>query len=88
MTGAMAEEEEEVEDDGTTEALARSGVTDLVRIVGRTCLTRAPGGISLAMTARRITQAFLRCRHQEGMTTITRTRGLEASKSLVPSLAS
>ena len=46
--GATAEEEEEVEDDGTTEALARSGVIDLVRIAGRTSLARGLGGISLA----------------------------------------
>ena len=46
-TGATAEEEE-VEDDGTTEALARSGVTDLARIAGRTSLARGLGGISLA----------------------------------------
>ena len=37
-TGAMAEEEEEVEDDGKTVALAKGGVTDLVRTAGRTSL--------------------------------------------------
>ena len=67
-TGAMAEEEEEVEDDGKTVALAKGGVTDLVRIAGRTSLARAPEGISLARIARRATQAFLLCRHrQEGI---------------------
>ena len=89
MIGAMAEEEEEVEDDGTTEALAKSGVTDLARIAGRTNLAREPGGISLARTARRATQAFLLCHHhQGGMKTIIRTRGLGASRSHVLSLAS
>ena len=34
MTGAMAEEEEEVEDDGKTVALARGGVTNLARTAG------------------------------------------------------
>ena len=89
MTGATAKEEEEVEDDGTTEALARSGVTDLARIAGRTSLARELGGINLARIARRAMQAFLLCHHhQEGMTTTTRTRGLGASRSHVLSLAS
>ena len=35
-TGAMAEEEEEVADDGKTVALAKGGVTDLARTAGRT----------------------------------------------------
>ena len=78
-----------MEDDGTTEALARSGVTDLARIAGRTSLAREPGGISLARTARRATQAFLLCLHrQEETMTTTRTRGLGASRSHVLSLAS
>ena len=81
--------EDVAEDDGTTMALARSGVTDLVRIVGRTSLAREPGGISLARYTRRATQAFLLCcRCQEGMTTITMTRGLGAYKNHVLSLAS
>ena len=42
-TGAMAEEEEEVEDDGKTVALARGGVTDLARTAGRTSLMREVG---------------------------------------------
>ena len=62
MTGATAEEEDVAEDDGTTVALASSGVTDLMRVAGRTSLARAPGGISLARTAPRGRQAFLRCR--------------------------
>ena len=71
----MAEEDEEVEDDGTTVALAKGGVTSLVRGLG---------GISLARIARRATQAFLLCHHrQEGMMTTTRTRGLGASRSRV-----
>ena len=102
MTGAMAEEEEKVEDvaedDGATVAPARSGVTDLVRIAGRTSLlrarggtslVRAPGGINLARTVPRVMQAFLHYRHrQEGMTSIIRKRGLGASRSHVLSLAS
>ena len=40
MTGAMAEEEEEVEDDGKTVALAKGGVTGLARTAGRTSLAR------------------------------------------------
>ena len=88
-TGAMAEEEEEVEDDGTTVALAKGGVTDLARIAGRTNLARGLGGISLVRIAHRATQAFLLWHHrQEGMMTTTRTRGLGASRSLVQSLAS
>ena len=95
--GAMAEAEDEVEDDGTTVALASSGVTDLVKIAGRTSLAkepggtslaRAPGGISLARTAPRVTQVFLRWHRQEGMMTIIRTRGLGAFRSHVLSLAS
>ena len=88
-TGAMAEEEEEVEDDGKTVALAKDGVTDLARTAGRTSLTREVGGISLARTARKATQASLLCHHSRGgMKTIIRTRGLGASRSHVPSLAS
>ena len=88
-TGAMAEEEEEVDDDGKTVALAKGGVTDLARIIGRTSLRRRPGGISLVRTTHRVTQAFLLCRlRQEGMTTITMTRGLGASRNRVLSPAS
>ena len=53
-----------MEDVGTTEALARSGVTDLVRIAGRTSLVRGLGGISLARSARKAMQAFLLCHHR------------------------
>ena len=88
-TGATAEEEDMAEDDGMTMALARSGVTDLARTAGRTSLARGLGGISLARIARRATQAFLLRHHrQEGMTTITRTRGLGDSRSHALSLAS
>ena len=45
--GAMAEEEEEVEDDGKTMALAKGGVTDLARTAGRTSLMREVGGTHL-----------------------------------------
>ena len=89
VIGAMAEEEEEVEDDGKIVALAKGGVTDLVRTTGRTSLAREPGEISLVRIARRATQAFLVCHHhQGGMKTIIRTRGLGASRSHVQSLAS
>ena len=82
MTGAMVEEEEEVEDDGKTVALAKGGVTDLARTAGRTSLAREVGGISLARIARKVMRAFLLCHHNRGgMKTITRTRGLEASRS-------
>ena len=62
--GAMAEVEEEVEDDGTTEALAKGGVTGLARTTGRTSLARGLGGISLTRIARRATQAFLLYHHR------------------------
>ena len=88
-TGAMAEEEEEVEDDGKTVALAKGGVTDLARTAGRTSLAREVGGISLVRTALKATQASLLCHHRQGgMKTITRTRGLGASRSRAQSLAS
>ena len=54
-TGATTEEEDKAEDDGTTEALARSGVTDLARIAGRTSLVREPRGTRLVRTAQRAT---------------------------------
>ena len=89
MTGAMAEEEEEVEDDGTTEALAKGGVTDLARTAGRTSLARGLGGISLARIVRGAMQAFLLRHHRQGgMTIATRMSGLGASMSHVLSLAS
>ena len=97
-TWAMAEEEEEVEDDGKTMALAKGGVTDLARTAGRTShvredggthLARGVGGISLPRIAYKATQASLLCHHSRGgMKTITRTRGLEASRSHAQSLAS
>ena len=97
-TGAMAEEEEEVEDDGKTVALAKGGVIDLARTAGRTSLVREVGGthlareageISLARIAHKAMWASLLCHHsQGGMKTIIRTRGLEASRSHVLSLAS
>ena len=87
--GAMAEEEEEVEDDGKSVALAKGGVTSLMRTVGRASLMRALGGTSLGTIVLRATLASLRCHHhQEGTTTTTRTRGLGASRSLVPLPAS
>ena len=87
--GATAEAEEEVEDNGTTVALAKGGVTDLVRTAGRTSLARKVGGISLVRTALKATQASLLChRRQEGTTTTIKTRGLGASRSRVLSSAS
>ena len=87
--GAMAEEEEEVEDDGKTVALAKGGVTDLARIAGWTSLAREVGGISLVRIARTATQASLLCRlHRGGMKTNTKTMGMGASKSRVQLLAS
>ena len=86
---AMAEEEEEVEDDGRTVALAKGGVTDLARTVGRTSLASEVGGISLVRIAHKATQAFLLCHgHQEGMMIIIKTRGLRASRSNVLSFVS
>ena len=85
----MAEEEEEVEDNGKTVALAKGGVTDLTRIADRTSLAREAGGISLVRIARTATQASLLYRHhQEGMKTDIKTRGLGASRSRAQSLAS
>ena len=87
--GAMAEEEEEVEDDGKTVALAKGGVTDLARITGRTSLAREAREISLVSITRAATQASLRCSRNQGETrTATRTRGLGASRSRAQSLAS
>ena len=89
VTGATAEEEEEVEDDGKTVALAKGGVTDLARTAGRTSLMRAPGGSSLMRTALRAMPASRRCRrHQGGTTTTIRMMGLGASRSRAPLLAS
>ena len=88
-TGATADADQEVEDDGTTVALDKGGMTCLARTAGRTSLARGLGGISLTRTTLRATQAFLLCHHrQEGMMTTTRTRGLGASRSHVLSLAS
>ena len=55
MTGATTKEEDVAEDDGAVVALAWSGVTDLVRIVGRTSLAREAGGISHVRIARTAT---------------------------------
>ena len=89
VAGAMAEEEEEVADDGKTVALAKGGVTDLARIAGRTSLAREAGEISLVRIARTATQAFLLCRHrQEGTKTNIKTKGLGASRSRARSPAS
>lgn len=88
-TGAMAEEEEEVEDDGKTVALAKGGVTDLARTAGRTNLAREAGGISLVRIALKATQSSLLSHlSRGGMTTIIRMKGLGASRSRTQSLAS
>ena len=87
--GAMAGEEEEVEDDGKTVALAKGGVTDLARIACRTSLAREAGEISLVRITHMATQAFPLCRHRQGGTkTNIKTRELGASKSHAQSLAS
>ena len=87
--GATAEAEKEVEDDGTTVALAKGGVTGLARTTGRISLARETGGISLARIVRKETQASLLCRlHQGGTKTHTKMMGLGASKSRVQLLAS
>ena len=89
MTRAMAEEEEEVADDGKTVALAKGGMTGLARITGRTNLAREVGEINLVRIARTATQAFLLCRHRRGGTkTNIKTRGLGASRNHVLSPAS
>ena len=76
MIGDTAEEEDEVEDAGTTTAPARSGATSLGRIAGRT---------SLARTALRATLASLYCgHHQEGTMTTIRTRWPGASRNRAP----
>ena len=88
-TGAMAEEEEEVEDDGKTVALAKGGVTDLARITSWTSLAREAGEISLVRITRAATRTFLLRRHRQGGTkTNIRTRGLGASRSRAQLLAS
>ncbi len=88
-TGAMAEEEEEVEDIGKTVTLAKGGVTDLARTAGRSSLVREVGGISVVRIARTATHASLLYRHhQEGTKTNIKTRGLGASRSRAQSLAS
>ena len=87
--GAMATEEEEVEDNGKTVALAKGGMIGLARTAGRTSLAREVGGISLVRTALKATQASLLCHHRQGgMKTIIRTRWLGASRSCAQSLAS
>ena len=87
-TGAMAEEEEAV-DDGKTVAFARIGVTALARTTGRTSLAREAKGTSLVRTVPTAMQASLLCRlHRGGTKTNTKTMGLGASKSRVQLLAS
>ena len=54
MTCAMAEEEEEVADDGKTVAFARDGVTALARTAGRTSLAREAGGTNLVRATRTV----------------------------------
>ena len=88
-TGAMAEEEEEVADDGKTVALGKGCVTDLARIAGRTSLARGLGEINLVRIAHKATQVYLLCHHHQGGTkTNIKTRGLGASSSRAQSLTS
>ena len=65
-TGAMAEEEEEVEDDGKTVALIKGGVNDLARTYGRNSLARDVGGINLVRIALKATEASLLCHLSQG----------------------
>ena len=88
-TGATAEEEEGTQDAGTTAAHVKGGATNLARIAGRTRLAREAGGISLVRIARKVTQASLRYRRNQGeIRTIIRTKGLGASRNHVRSPAS
>ena len=88
-TGAMAEEEEEVANDGKTVAFARGGVAALTRTTGRTSLAREAGGTSLVRTIPTAMQAsLLFCLHPGGTKTNTKMMGLGASKSRVQLLAS
>ena len=78
-----------MQDNGKTAARAKGGATNLARIASRTRLAREAGGISLARIARKVMQAFLRCRRsQEEMKTVIRTRGLGASRNRAQSPAS
>ena len=89
VTGATVEEEEEMQDAGKTVGRAKGGAINLARIAGKTRLAREAGEISLARIAHKAMWASLLCHHsQGGMKTITRTRGLEASRSRAQSLAS
>ena len=88
-TGATAEEEDKVEDAGTTAAPVRSGATGLARTTGRTSLARLAGEISLVKIAHTATQAFLLWRHHQGGTKNNiKRRRLGASRSRAQSLAS
>ena len=87
--GVVAEEKEEVADDGKTVALAKGGVTDLARITGRTSLAREVGEVSLVRIACTAMQAFLLCHHRQGGTKASiKTRRLGASRSRAQSLPS
>ena len=86
---ATTAEEAEEEDARTAATPARTGAISLVRTAGKASLVRATGGSSLVRIDLRATQlCLLYLHHRGGMTTITRTRGLGASRSLAPSLAS
>ena len=88
-TGAIAEEEDVAEDDGTTGAHTKSSAIGLMRTAGRISLARAPGGISLVRIVLKATPDSLRCCHrQEGMTNTIKTSGLGASRNRMPSPAS
>ena len=88
-TGATDEEEEGTHDAGKIAAHVKGGATNLARIAGRTRLAREAGGISLARITRKVTQASLRYRRNQGeMRTVIRTRGLGASRNHVRSPAS
>ena len=63
---ATAKVEEEVEDNGTTVALAKGGVAGLARTAGRTSLASELGEISLVRIAPKATPVFPCCRQQQG----------------------
>src|SRR3954471_24762408 len=89
LTGATTEEEEGTQDAGKIAAHAKAGATNLARTAGVTSLARGTGGISHVRIALMATQACRRCRlSQEGMNTVTKTKGLRASKSRAQSTAS
>src|SRR3954462_6435987 len=89
LTGVTTEEEEGTRDARKTAAHVQAGVTNLARTAGVTHLARGTGGTSLVRIALMATQVC-RCCHlsQEGMKTVTKTKGWGASKTHAQSPAS